>query len=316
VPKAETSALYVGITDGEWYNLLARQEHLDELNFWQPGGSHHFQALPAGGLFLFKLHSPDNCIVGGGIFAHATLLPVSLAWETFGIANGAGSLPEMRRRIERYRRKPAVPQENYQIGCILLEQPFFFARKQWIPAPPGWHRNIVQGKRYDPSEHVGRQLWEQVQGALAASGASLAPCRVTSEPVARFGAPTLVHPRLGQGSFRIVVTDAYGRRCAVTRERTLPALDAAHIRPYSEGGEHRVDNGLLMRRDLHALFDRGYVTVTPELTLEISRRIKEDFENGKDYYAMNGRTLWVPPDIKQRPDPQHLRWHNESCFLR
>jgi putative restriction endonuclease len=40
-----------------------------------------------------------------------------------------------------------------------------------------------------------------------------------------------VQPRLGQGAFRLLVTDAYQRRCAVTGERTLPVLDAAHIRP-------------------------------------------------------------------------------------
>ena len=74
----------------------------------------------------------------------------------------------------------------------------------------------------------------------------------------RFGQPQLVKPRLGQGAFRILVTDIYGRRCAVTQERTLPALEAAHIRPYSDGGEHEAPNGLLLRRDIHSLFDTGY----------------------------------------------------------
>ena len=60
------------------------------------------------------------------------------------------------------------------------------------------------------------------------------------EEVARYGSPTLSFPRLGQGSFRIIVTDAYNRRWAVTNERTLPALDAAHIKPYSGSGKHSV----------------------------------------------------------------------------
>ena len=45
-------------------------------------------------------------------------------------------------------------------------------------------------------------------------------------------------------------------RCAVTGEKTLPVLDAAHILPYSKGGSHDVRNGLLLRRDIHSLFDR------------------------------------------------------------
>ena len=307
--------LYVGITDGDWHRQLAATPELEEVNFWQPSGSHVFRALDPGGLFLFKLHSPDHFIVGGGVFGHSSLLPMSLAWEAFGRANGVGSLPEMRRRIERYRHGPANPHEDYRIGCILLEQPFFFPRERWLPAPPDWHRNIVQGRGYDPAGPAGRRLWEQVRETLAAIGVRQLSTEVSAEPGARFGGPIVVRPRLGQGSFRIVVTDAYDRRCAITRERTLPALEAAHIRPYSEGGEHCVDNGLLLRRDLHALFDRGYVTVTPELKLEVSRRIREDFENGRDYYAMQGRIVVVPNDSSLRPATDLLSWHNEARFL-
>src|SRR5258706_5120751 len=94
------------------------------------------------------------------------------------------------------------------------------------------------------------------------------------------GEPHLIRPRLGQGAFRVLVTDIYRRRCAVTQERTLPALEAAHIRPYGDGGTHEARNGLLLRRDIHSLFDAGYVTVTPDLRFEVSRRIREEFENG------------------------------------
>ena len=83
-----------------------------------------------------------------------------------------------------------------------------------------------------------------------------------------------------------------------------PALDAAHVRPYAEGGVHDVTNGLLLRRDIHSLFDRGYVTVTPELRFEVSRRIKEEFENGRDYYALHGRSVQPPERLTARPDRQ------------
>jgi putative restriction endonuclease len=306
--------LYVGITDGDWYAQLACMSQLDEVNFWQPGGSREFRSLEPGGLFLFKLHSPRNFIVGGGFFAHATRIPVSLAWETFGEANGVRSLVEMRARIEHYRRRATDRLEDYVIGCILLGQPFFFDEPAWIAVPPDWRPNIVQGRGYDLESLTGRSLWKQVEERLPRTSVADVVATASSEPTARFGSPTVVRPRLGQGSFRIVVTDAYERRCAVTRERTLPALEAAHIRPYSDGGEHRVDNGLLLRRDLHALFDEGYVTVTPDLRLEVSRRIREEFENGRDYYAMQGKDLWVPAPATWKPDPALLRWHNEARF--
>ena len=78
---------------------------------------------------------------------------------------------------------------------------------------------------------------------------------------ARYGAEYLTRARIGQGAFRVLVTDAYQRRCAISGERTLPVLQASHIRPYSDEGPHHVANGILLRSDLHTLFDRGYITV-------------------------------------------------------
>jgi putative restriction endonuclease len=307
---------YVGITDLDWYQRLAARPGLEEVNFWRPGGKASFKALAPGELFLFKLHAPRQFVVGGGLFAHFTKLPVSLAWDAFREANGARSLAEMRARIERYRREPAAPHDDYTIGCILLEQPFFLPEPLWVPAPADWPRETVQGKRYDLRAEPGRTLWTRVADALRARGAPPPWPPEWREPAApRYGEPALVRPRLSQGSFRILVTDAYERRCAVTAERVLPVLEAAHIRPYAMGGEHRVDNGLLLRSDLHTLFDRGYLTVTPSLRLEVSRRIREDFENGRDYYAMQGREVRVPAEAGERPGLEFLRWHNEGVFL-
>ena len=97
----------------------------------------------------------------------------------------------------------------------------------------------------------------------------------------RHGSPILIRPRLGQGAFRVSVTSVYQHQCALTGERTLPILDAAHIRPYEEGGEHDVMNGLLLRTDIHRLFDKGYVTISRNGRFEVGQRLKADFENGR-----------------------------------
>ena len=73
------------------------------------------------------------------------------------------------------------------------------------------------------------------------------------------------YERLGQSSFRLEVLAAYELRCAVTGERTLPVLEAAHIKPFSLVKAHSVDNGLSLRSDIHRLYDQGYVSVTPDL---------------------------------------------------
>ena len=300
---------YVGVTDRKWFDLLRSQPGIDEVNFWQPSGGRNFRAIRPGELFLFKLHRPDDFIVGGGIFAHFSLLPISLAWEAFQVGNGALDLFEMRTRVEKYRRVPPSAHDDYTIGCILLEQPFFLPREQWIPIPQDWSPNIVQGKTYDLTVEPGRTIWTKLQTRQESTMSS-----VVRETEAKFGEPVLVQPRLGQGAFRILITDGYERRCAFTGERTLPALDAAHIRPFSEIKQHRLDNGLLLRKDLHALFDRGYVTVTPKLHIEVSKRIKEEFENGREYYRLHGQEMRPPAARHMHPSSNSLAWHNENIF--
>src|SRR5690606_35865773 len=125
---------------------------------------------------------------------------------------------------------------------------------------------------------------------------------------------TLIRPRLGQGAFRVAVTEAYRRACAVTGEHSLPALEAAHIRPFSKDGPHGVRNGILLRADLHRLFERGYVTVTPGHVLEVSRRLRTDFENGRTYFPLHGTRITVPQDPQDHPDPCYLSWHNERVY--
>jgi putative restriction endonuclease len=96
----------------------------------------------------------------------------------------------------------------------------------------------------------------------------------------------------------------------------LPALEAAHIKPFAKSGPNVTANGLLLRSDLHKLFDSGYLSVAPDLFVEVSRKIKEEFENGRDYYALHGRKLAVVPAIeKERPSTQYLEWHNNNVYL-
>ena len=298
---------FVGITDRDWFTLLSSCTQLDEVNFWQPSGNRQFRALTPGELFLFKLHSPDDFIVGGGVYAHSSLLPISLAWESFGVSNGARSLSEMRTRLAKYRRQGEDRTADYTIGCILIEQPFFLPQRSWITIPPDWKANIVQGRGYDLSVEPGLSLWNQLKSVLPTA-------MVPLESKPQYGDPILTFPRLGQGSFRVLVTDAYERRCALTSERTLPALDAAHIKPYSESGFHLVSNGILLRRDLHALFDKGYITVTPSMHVEVSRRIKEEFENGRDYYRHHGSLIRLPMHLADSPAPEFLEWHNVNVY--
>jgi putative restriction endonuclease len=179
----------------------------------------------------------------------------------------------------------------------------------------------VQGKTYETNEEIGRDLWRMVEKRLQAGNQKiledqLKGAEFTAHGTPSYGSPFLTRARLGQGAFQVLVTDAYTRRCAVTGERTLPALEAAHIRPFSKSGPNLTSNGLLLRRDIHKLFDLGYVSVTKGLNVEVSGKIKEEFENGRDYYVFHGKKLTViPPTSIDRPSFEFLDWHNQNVFL-
>lgn len=301
---------YVAITDFDWFTYLSAQKP-DEVNFWQPSGGRQFRALQPGEPLLFKLHSPRNFIVGGGFFSKFSSVPLTLAWEAFGTKNGAQSLDEMRKRVWRYRTGEPQAGVEENVGCIMLQQPFFFSEPEWIPVSD-WAQAIVQGRTYDAREGRGAEIWAEVQHRL---NRTFEPDESVALQAERYGKPQIQLPRLGQGAFRVIVADSYERACALSSSHILHILEASHIKPYAQGGSHSPTNGLLLRQDIHTLFDRGYITVTPEYRVEVSKRIRQEFNNGDDYYAMHGRQIRLPELEQLRPSRELLGWHNETVFL-
>jgi putative restriction endonuclease len=301
--------LYVGMTDGDWFSFL-RARNAEEMNFWRPSSTSKFGAINPGELFLFKTRYPENRIVGGAYFVRHTTLPIDLAWEVFKEANGVESLDAFRRKISSIR---GDNERNPTIGCTVLTQPFYLTSDEYLPAPSDWGRSIVMGKSYDATSGEGAKLWGNARIAVMCQNLRETPF---SEPPNRFGSLQQVVPRLGQGDFRVVVMEGYQRRCAVTGEKTLPALEAAHIRPYTEEGPHAISNGIFLRSDLHTLFDRGYITITNDYCVAVSRKIRDEFSNGREYYAFDGKKLqFVPQSSADRPLKEYLEWHQNNRFL-
>lgn len=304
---------WVGVTDPRWFEFQATRE-FDELNFWQPSAKAPFTALDAGTPFLFKLKRPYNHIAGGGYFVKFSSLPLSLAWDAFGEKNGATSLEELERMIRPLLRDPQS--WSLEIGCTVLTQPFFFKEADWIPAPEEWSSNIVRGKTFDTSDPSGKELWDAVVDRLVQRRIS-EPALTEGAPddAQRYSEPFLSRSRLGQGAFRVLVTEAYKRRCAITGESTLPVLEAAHIKPFAQQGPNQTSNGLLLRSDFHKLFDLGLVTITTDHRIRVSKQIRDHWFNGKAYYRLDDRQRAVlPDDVRDRPAEQHLHWHSTVHF--
>jgi putative restriction endonuclease len=307
---------YLGVTDNKWYNYLSRINP-EDINFWQPGGNAAFKVLERGAPFLFKLKYPMNVIGGIGFFSSHTFLPINMAWDVFGNRNGCDTFTEFQNLILQYR----VEKNNINptIGCIVLTNPIFFKREDWIEVPSDWSKSIVQGKSYDTNSYIGQELWNKVQNLLERYLQPIQNLEYESQLIEdfepRYGNSILKRVRLGQGAFRVLVTDAYTRKCSISGEKTLPVLEAAHIKPYALDGPHSISNGLLLRSDFHKLFDTGYLTVTNNFKVEVSKRIKEEFENGQEYYQFHGKELlYLPVYEKERPKAEFIQWHNENIY--
>jgi putative restriction endonuclease len=310
--------IYVYPTDKRWFDYLEAKRGLDEVNFWRPGGQVAFKGLSEGEILLFRLKSPINQIAGGGVFLRAGLLPLSLMWESFGEKNGTSSIDLFRAAIAKFKKvsPPSLLPLDTSLGYVILLDPVFLPPAQWIPVPDDFPLELVQGKAYDAAMGTGRELFLWAQSELFRQRP-----RIVSEVQAgdenlgpTIGPEALVRRRLGQGAFKIVVTEIYQRRCAITGERTLPVLEAAHIQPVSAGGEHRASNGLLLRSDIHRLFDLGYVGIDADLRFRVSEALRESWHNGRVYYDLDKREVRPPENAALRPSRELLSWHMQNVY--
>lgn len=304
---------FVAVTHPEWYFHLRSQAgeagRLDEVNFWNPSGR-PMKRFAIGDPVFFRLKAPYKRIGGYGFFAAFQPLRLAEAWEFFGAKNGCVDPFELARMTGR-----ALAD---RVGCTILRgvvlrpDATHFA---WGEAE-GWRGNgpNTGGTARDPA--AVRRLLDEI----AFDEATL-PDELREEPFRLLEADErrLVEARSarreGQGAFRARLLGAYGGRCAITGEHTEIVLDAAHIQPYLGPRSNHLQNGLLLTKEFHALFDQGYVTITPEHEVRVSPRLRSEWQNGHRYYPHDGRPLLVLPcSVAERPSPEVLAWHGEKVF--
>lgn len=316
---------FVANTDQAWFEFLAGRSAalgrpLDEVNFWHPRARAPMAQLAPGTPVFFRLKRPIYAVAGYGFFASFTLLDIERAWEFFRDRNGDPDFVRFMTRIGDYRGLDltSIPlHERAPLGCTLLRDAVFWPRERWIPwrEQEGWAPNIVQGKREQDPARASRLLAEIQHDHLDAPEDLSEPDFVPLEVDEREIVLARTRPRIGQGTFRSRLLDAYERRCAITGEHTEIVLDAAHIQPYLGPRSNHPQNGLLLTQEFHTLFDRGYVTVTPELEVRISPRLRKEWSNGKRYYAYDEKPLSKLPDqLHERPSPEALEWHSRRVF--
>jgi putative restriction endonuclease len=210
------------------------------------------------------------------------------------------------------------------IGCTVLRDAVFWPERQWIPWDTS--RNYPDtGVQRGRTERDPRSV-ELLLDAVARDGITppeeLSPTFVPVDVDLRRSRESTSIDREGQGIFRLRLLRAYGGRCAITHEHTEPVLDAAHIQPYLGPISNHMQNGIILTKEFHTLFDKGLATIEPPVAdrqtyrLRLSQQIKERWNNGRRYYEYKDRELAVPDDPALRPSPLALDWHRENRFER
>jgi putative restriction endonuclease len=290
------------------------------VNFWSPRATRPMKHMALGEPVFFRLKSPVNAIAGYGFFAHFAALDLEVAWQCFGWKNGDPDRQRFLRRIGEYRGVDllAAGVDRAPIGCTILRSVHVWPEARWIPwnEPQGWARNIVQGKtEIDAARAL--HLLSEIQASEQLIPDLDATPFVPLVEDERATASRDIAVREGQGAFRARLLDAYGRSCAITGEHTEPVLDAAHIQPYLGPRSNHLQNGLLLTKEFHTLFDLGYVTITPEYVVRVSPALKHDWKNGKRYYPYDGqRLVTLPQKTTLHPSASALDWHNHAVFRR
>lgn len=119
----------------------------------------------------------------------------------------------------------------------------------------------------------------------------------------------LVALRQGQPRFRNGLLRAYEGRCAISGTATESVLEAAHIKPHKGEQSNEIWNGLLLRADLHTLFDLFLITVEADsLRVRVAPSLA-----GSEYAEFEDTALTVPATLDHQPDREALADHNDEC---
>lgn len=142
---------------------------------------------------------------------------------------------------------------------------------------------------------------------------SISPFEGSDEPEPKDNSDALewinvsIRRRRGQTEFRKALISAYDRKCVVSQVSVLDVLEAAHIKEFSKKGQNVVTNGLLLRSDLHVLFDINKMGIDPDkLTVHFSNEIRAL----EPYKSMEGQIILRPKNRKDSPEVPALkdRW--------
>lgn len=283
-------------TDIDWFKFLRTEGLNSEINFWTPT-PWNVSRLAKGDKLYFMLKSPIRKIGGYGQFVEYKNMSVNDAWNKYGYKNGCASKKELIERLDSYKASNSTDERSVtetEIGCIVLTNAMYFDDDKFMDLDNyeiDFSRFIVKIKYFNELDPLETEINATIKDfeLLPATSEKLKKSRLVTE-------------RKGQGNFRAIITRAYSNKCCITNESTPELVEAAHIQSYIDENSNHVKNGLLLRVDLHKLYDNGLMYIDESFVIHISPEVKSAY-----YRELNGKTISLPTNLNDYPSKDALK---------
>lgn len=291
------TAVYASTTRA-WFDVLA---HLrpERVAFWQPTPARPSR-IELGERWYFKeLGSPQ--ILGFGEYAGWERSTVVGLFGDYRLATGSATEADL---LAAFRAFGPEFELNSEIGNVILEK-FTQFEPPVALSSVGLDDLTVRFVYIEDDDPIADYVGGLRKGAPATSF-------TLRDPEAAKRAARKHKVRVGQGAFRRLLLGTYGKVCAFTGPQLEETLQAAHIQPYVDAESNHVRNGLLLRADMHVLFDLGLLTLDPDLRIQVSSKLK-----GRDHVveSLHG-TKVVLKSSTVEPSPAAIDFHRQQVFIR
>ncbi len=280
----------VAPTDLIWFEYLKTHCLIDDINFWTPS-DWRVKSLHPGDKFIFKLKGKDDRAGGYGTFVEYKYQSLDATWKEFGTRNGFDCKSDFYQAIGGYQ-----AQASSKCGCIVLTDVVFFDSPISLSSVGiNFSRQVVKFKTCTQPFPFDSTTTPQLSSFNLVA---------TSNKNKKSQLATY---REGQGQFHTEVCAAYGKRCCISCETIPELLQAAHIQDYINKDSNHIQNGLLLRIDLHKLFDSGLLYIDDQYYVHVSSLVASPY-----YQQYNGKKITLPSNPSAWPSKDALLFKKGS----
>lgn len=283
-------------TDKNWFDYLKNEGFNSKVNFWTPT-PWNIKNLKSGNKLYFMLKSPIRKIGGFGEFVEYKNMSALEAWNIFGYRNGRNSKDEFIQSIQKYIDKNSqkfggkpIDLKTYEIGCIVLDNCEFWDEKNYIDISNHeveFAPQVVTIKYFDQYDSIKKSIEINTNFNI-----------VNEKRIEKKG---ITNVRIGQSEFKAKILRAYKNKCCISNETTPELLEAAHIQEYRNNYSNHIQNGLLLRVDIHRLYDNRLIYIDNEYKIHISNLVTSE-----NYRQYDGKIINLPNEITEYPSKEAL----------